>query len=64
MQIVTTTQGHVLGVHSWTGGFRPIVKPTYSAVCLREKETLAHACWLARHVSPEAADEYLDRWAG
>lgn len=63
MQVVVTKNGHVLGAHSWVDGFRPIKTPC-PAVCVRVTDVLARACWLARHVSEEAADEFLDRWTG
>lgn len=63
MHILKNPTGRVVGVHSWTEGFKPLTMPR-QAGRLSDKEALAHALYLARNVSPEAADEFLDRWCG
>ena len=61
-KIVTTTEGRVLGAHSWVDGYKPISR-TAQLRRLSESEADAHMTWIARHVSQEAASEFLDKWA-
>ncbi len=61
MHIIKNPTGRVVGVHSWTEGFKSLALPR-PAGRLSDKEALAHALYLARHVSFEAADKFLDRW--
>jgi len=60
MQIVFSETGAVLGTYSWCDGFKPVKPPTRR---LSEREAEAHALWLERYVSSDAAVEFIDRWA-
>lgn len=60
MQIVLSAAGVVLGTYSWCDGFKATKQPTRR---FSEREAEVHALWLERHVSSDAAIEFIDRWA-
>jgi len=56
---VVTRDGHVVGVQSWTEGFKTLKCPRKA---LTEERVLAMALWLEKRGCGEAAEELLDRF--
>jgi len=58
MQIITTTQGQVVGVRTWAEGFKPLRVPTR----ISEDDILARCLWLINHKRVEEAEILLDSY--
>ena len=58
-KLVTTQTGHVLGTHSWVGGFTSLQCPRHPK---DDDAAQARALWLEKHVSPERGFEFLEDW--
>ena len=57
--IIVTVNGHVHGVHDWTGGFKPLKCPRRR---LSEQDMLARASYLERRERYEEAYDLLLRF--
>ncbi len=56
--IIATEDGHVLGVHAWTEGFKPLKCPVRRS----EKDFVAHLSYLVHHGRRELANDLLERY--
>lgn len=57
--LVVTEDGHVLGVQSWTEGFKPLQCPRK---VMDERHVLAVASWFEKRGRREEADEVLEKF--
>jgi hypothetical protein len=62
--IVTTKDGHVLGVHDWANGFKALRCPGRKQLSVKElqDDALRHALWLQNHKSCEAGLDFLENF--
>jgi hypothetical protein len=60
MTVIVTKDGRIIGISNFVDGLIPL---TRRFRCLSEEEAMAHASYLERHVSSEAALDFIDRWA-
>jgi len=59
--LFSSIDNRLLGTHTWTHGFKPLV---YSHQIRSEDDALARALWLENHLSSEDGLEYLENWLG
>lgn len=55
--IINSHGHHVIGVYSWTEGFKPLSPPVRKDT---EDDVLARALWLERRGFSDEAEEYLE----
>jgi len=56
--VVATENGRVLGVHTWTEGFKPLKCPRKRV--MTEDDILAVALWFEKHGQEDAALAFLE----